>query len=101
MKASKTNIRRRAKKYLKLLNDQQWFQIKIYKKQEWTRPLERIVSKEADDPASLWEAVVDHWHATPWDDESFPESFQELYDLVDEYRTIKRVDSTNPKVVAA
>jgi hypothetical protein len=95
MKVSKTNIRRLARKYLKWLNDQQWFQNNIYRKTHWTNPLEEIISKKADDPASIWEAVVDHWQATPWDEEGFPGKFQDLYDLVDEYRTIKGVDSTN------
>ena len=95
MKLNKSKIRRSAKRYLKWLKDRQWFQLEVSNKEEWILPIENIISKVADCPASLWEAVVDHWQATPWREDGFPNSFEELYDLIDGYRESKHIDSTS------
>lgn len=94
MQVHKTNIRRCAKRYLAWLEDQQWFQLKVNNKDEWIEPIQSIISKESNCPASLWEAVIDHWHATRWGVDTCPAIFKELYDLVDEYRTLQSIDST-------
>ncbi|MBB1333932.1 hypothetical protein [Pseudoalteromonas sp. SR41-6] len=95
MRVHKTNIRRTANRYLCWLQDQQWFQTNITNKDEWIEPIQSIISKKSDCSASIWEAVVDHWHATPWDEDNCNRLFQELYDLADEYRKLKGVDSTS------
>lgn len=94
MKTKKTYIRRIARNYLKWLTDQQWFNVRIKNKQPWLEPIEKIINKGADCPASIWEAVNDHWLATPWEHDNFPAAFETLYDLVDDYRTEKGVTST-------
>lgn len=97
MKFNKSKIRRSAKRYLKWLQDRQWFQLEVSNKEEWTLPIVNIISKVADCPESLWEAVVDHWQAAPWREDGFPKAFEELYDFVDEYRVSKHIDSSQQK----
>lgn len=89
-------IRAAARHYKKKLEDSQWFNLKILNKTEWLTPLEKIINKEANSPALLWECVVDHWHATNWDDDGKHPLFVKLYDLVDEYRSQKGTDGVDP-----
>ncbi|PKG68661.1 hypothetical protein CXF64_20275 [Pseudoalteromonas sp. GutCa3] len=94
MQVHKSNIRRCARRYLRWLEDQQWFQLEVNDKDEWLEPIKSIISKKYDCPASLWEAVIDHWQATRWGADTRPLIFKELYDLVDEYRNLKHITST-------
>lgn len=94
-KVSQTNIRRLASKYKEWLVVQTWFNSKIKNRDEWLAPINKIIDQSANSPTLLWEAVVDHWQATNWDEDSFPELFTQLYDMVDEYRTSRGVDGVD------
>lgn len=94
-KVSQTKIRKVAEKYKEWLVAQTWFQTKIKNTEEWLAPLTKIIDRSANSPTLLWEAVVDHWQATNWEEDSFPSLFEELYDMVDEYRTQRGVDGVD------
>lgn len=96
-KVSQTNIRRLASKYKEWLVSQTWFKSKIKNTGDWLAPINKIIDQSANSPALLWDAVVDHWQATNWNEESFPDLFEELYDMVDEYRSIRGVDGVGVK----
>jgi hypothetical protein len=94
-KISQTNIRRLARKYKTWLINQQWFNLNIKDKDSWLVPIDGIINKSINSPALLWEAVVDHWQASSWHEDSFPALFEALYDMVDEYRSAHSVDGTD------
>lgn len=96
--ASFGSVRRHLVKYKAWLLDQQWFQLKDSEtKQNWLEPLERLsVAIESKQPAAMWEAAVDHWQETPWNDMDSETSVWALvYRGVDELRTRLGVTSTN------
>ncbi|MDI5832567.1 GeBP family protein (plasmid) [Shewanella xiamenensis] len=94
-KIGPNKIRRLAEKYREWLVAQTWFNSKINNTDEWLAPINKIIDQSANSPTLLWEAVVDHWQATNWDEDSFPTLFAQLYDMVDEYRTNRGVDGVD------
>ena len=55
--------------------------------------LEAAIDK--NDPKEIWDRAIDFWHSTDWDaNSSLPETWQNLYEAIDEYRTRHGIDST-------
>lgn len=95
MKNSQTNIRKLARKYRAWLTNQPRLLSDIADAKECLSYLDDIISRKADTAVLLWDAIVDHLHETPWDADDLPAPLAELYDMIDEYRNDRNVDSTD------
>ena len=95
MKVNQSTIRKMAVRYRNWLTNQKWFNLKVKNQKAWLAPIDAIINKEARTATAIWECVVDHWHETSWNEDSRPSAFEELYELVDEYRTALGVDAAN------
>lgn len=95
MKNSQTNIRKLARKYREWLINQPRIASQIDDKESCLSYLDAIISRKADTAASLWDVIVDHIQETPWDADELPEPLANLYEMIDEYRQNRNVDSTN------
>lgn len=90
-------IKRLGNAYQKWLYSRDWFNsMKPSTKETWTASVEKLISAiDNAAPALMWEAAVDHWHDTPWEEDNLPQPWETLYDAIDEYRERHDVDSTN------
>lgn len=93
------SIRRAVKAYRTWLLDSQRFQRKSSNTQaKWLalfNDIEKAMTSHS--PALMWEAVVDHLHCMRCELDSSPSLFQNLYELVDTYRSEHDVMGTGPR----